>query len=124
MPGLGHGGGRCAAGDSHGGVTDQTNNVGIAHNLAISENVGISPKYYEFLHNQIESYARSRETKIDYFTPLSEERQDIKRMFDKSPSSSEGSSSGYRNYGGVLFVSAMTLFDTSLTSLLMSRNPQ
>ena len=76
------------------------NNIGIALNIAISENVGVALKYYDFLHTQLESNARSRSTNIDYFALLSEEQPGIKRRFVKAASHAEGSaSSGYTNIG-------------------------
>ena len=76
----------CPAWDSYGDIIAQINNIGVSLNIAISENVGTSPKYFDFLHTQLESYARSRDTDIDYFKLLSEEQQDIKRRFAKMPS--------------------------------------
>ena len=83
----------CSAWDSFGGFIDQINNIGVALNIAISENVGTSLKYFEFLHTQLESYARSRATDIDYYKLLSEEQQEIKRRFSKTPPAGEGSPS-------------------------------
>ena len=89
----------CSAWTLYGGVIAQINNIDVALNIAISDNVGVALKYYEFLHNQLESYAGSRANNIDYFALLSEEHPEIKRRFIKADSHSEGSSSVYRNNG-------------------------
>ena len=81
------------------GVIAQINNVAIALNIAVSENVGVAMKNYEFLHTQLESHARGRSTNIDYFALLSEEQPEIKRRSLKDATHSEGSSSGYHNNG-------------------------
>ena len=73
--------------------------MGVALNIAVSDNVGVALKYYEFLHTQLESHARGRSTNIDYFAMLSEEQPEIKRRFLKDATHSEGSSSGYQNNG-------------------------
>ena len=85
----------CAAWTLYGGIIAQINNVGITLNLAIAENVGIALKYYEFLQTQLESYARSRATDIDFFRLLSEEQPEIRRRFSKPTYGSEGSSGSY-----------------------------
>ena len=83
----------CSAWDLYGGIIAQINNLGVTLNITISGNVGIALKYFDFLHTQLESYARSRATDVDYFRLLSEEQQEIKRRFSKAPSGLEGSSS-------------------------------
>ena len=87
----------CAAWALYGGIIDQVNNIGVALNLAIGENVGVALKYYEFLHTQLESYARSRATDIDFFRLLSEEQPEIRRRFSKPNNGSEGSSGSYNH---------------------------
>ena len=88
----------CGAWQLYGGLIAQVNNLGITLNIAVSENVGIALKYYEFLHAQLESYARSRASGVDFFRLLSEEQLDIRRRFAKIPSGSEGASSS--SFGG------------------------
>ena len=81
-----------------GGLIAQINNIGVTLNIAVSENVGVALKYFDFLHAQLELSARSRAVGVDYFRLLSEEQLDIRRRFAKIPSASEGSSGS--SYGG------------------------
>ena len=83
----------CSAWDLYGGIIAQINNLGVTLNISISENVGTALKYFDFPHTQLESYARSRAADVDYFRLLSEEQQEIKRRFSKTPLGLEGSSS-------------------------------
>ena len=81
-----------------GGLIAQINNIGVTLNIAVSENVGVALKYFDFLHAQLELPARSRAVNVDYFRLLSEEQLGIRRRFAKLPSASEGSSGS--SYGG------------------------
>ena len=81
----------CAAWSPFGGLMAQINNLGITLNIAVSDNAGAALKYYDFLHTQLESHARSRSAEIDYFRLLSEEQIDIKRRSTKLTNSNEAS---------------------------------
>ena len=88
----------CAAWELYGGVIAPIDNLGATLNIAVSDNVGIALKYFDFLHAQLESYARSRATGIDYFQLLSEGQHDIIRRFTEASLGNEGSS-GTTNFG-------------------------
>ena len=82
----------CGAWLLYGGIIAQINNLGITLSLAATGNVGVALKYFDFLHTQLESYARSRAVNIDYFRLFLEEQVGIKRRFSKVAYTSEGSS--------------------------------
>ena len=81
----------CGAWDLYGGLIGQINNIGVILNLAVVENVGVALKYFDFLHTQLESSARSRAADVDYFKLLSEEQIDIRRRFAKPVITTENS---------------------------------